>query len=103
MSYEYILSERDGPVGLVTLNRPRQLNALSSGVLAELVDALAVHDAYDQVRAIVLTGGPDVFAAGADLKEFGTQSAVDMLTGNRVVLFDRVRLVAKPIIAAVSG
>jgi enoyl-CoA hydratase len=103
MSYEYVLSERDGPVGVVTLNRPRQLNALSSGVLAELGDALAAHDADDDVRAIVLTGGPKVFAAGADLKEFGTQSVVDMLAGNRVALFDRVRQIAKPIIAAVSG
>src|SRR5258706_8605778 len=91
MSYEYVLSERDGPVGVVTINRPRQLNALSSGVLAELVDALGAHDADDEVRAIILTGGPTVFAAGADLKEFGTQSVVDMMSGNRVGLFDRVR------------
>jgi enoyl-CoA hydratase len=103
MSYEYVLSERDGPVGVVTINRPRQLNALSSGVLAELVDALAAHDADDEVRAIVLTGGTEVFAAGADLKEFRTQSAVSMLSGSRVALFDRVRLIGKPIIAAVSG
>jgi enoyl-CoA hydratase len=103
MSYEYVLSERDGPVGVVTINRPRQLNALSSGVLAELVDALAGHDADDEVRAIVLTGGTEVFAAGADLKEFSSQSAVSMLSGGRVALFDRVRLISKPIIAAVSG
>src|SRR5215207_4696499 len=103
MSYEYVLSERDGPVGVVTINRPRQLNALSSGVLAELVDALSAHDADDEVRAIVLTGGPTVFAAGADLKEFGEQSVVSMMSGNRVALFDRVRLIAKPIVAAVSG
>jgi enoyl-CoA hydratase len=103
MSYEYVLSERDGPVGVVTINRPRQLNALSSGVLAELVDALAAHDVDDEVRAIVLTGGPTVFAAGADLKEFGEQSVVSMMSGNRVALFDRVRLISKPIIAAVSG
>jgi enoyl-CoA hydratase len=103
MSYEYVLSERDGPVGVVTINRPRQLNALSSAVLAELVDALEAQDADDEVRAIVLTGGPDVFAAGADLKEFGTRSVVDMLAGNRVALFDRVRLISRPLIAAVSG
>src|SRR3954467_7772064 len=103
MSYEYILSERDGPVGVVTINRPRQLNALSSGVLAELVDALGAHDADDEVYAIILTGGPPGFAAGADLKEFGTQSVVDMMSSNRVALFDRVRLISKPIIAAVSG
>ena len=103
MSYEYVLSERDGPVGVVTINRPRQLNALSSGVLAELVDALAAHDADDEVRAIVLTGGTEVFAAGADLKEFSTQTAVSMLSGSRVALIDRVRTSAKPIVAAVSG
>lgn len=103
MSYEYVLSERDGPVGVVTINRPRQLNALSSAVLTELADALEAHDRDDAVRVIILTGGPDVFAAGADLKEFSSSSMVDMLTSDRVVLFDRVRGVGKPIIAAVSG
>jgi enoyl-CoA hydratase len=103
MSYEYVLSERDGPVGVVTINRPRQLNALSSAVLAELVDALEGHDRDDEVHAIVLTGGPTVFAAGADLKEFSSSSVVDMLAGNRVALFDRVRLISKPVIAAVNG
>lgn len=103
MSYEYVLSERDGPVGVVTINRPRQLNALSSAVLAELVDALESHDRDDAVRAIVLTGGTQVFAAGADLKEFATKSAVEMMAGNRVAYFDRVRTIGKPVIAAVSG
>ncbi len=103
MTYEYVLSERDGPVGVVTINRPRQLNALSSAVLTELVDALEAHDRDAEIRAIVLTGGPTVFAAGADLKEFSASSVVDMLAGNRVALFDRVRLIAKPVIAAVSG
>jgi enoyl-CoA hydratase len=103
MSYEFVLSERDGPVGLVILNRPRQLNALSSAVLTELASALEAHDRDDEVRAIVLTGGPDVFAAGADLKEFSTSSVVDMMAGDRVALFDRVRGLGKPVIAAVSG
>ncbi len=103
MAYEFILSERDGPVGIVTLRRPRQLNALSSAVLAELVDALEAHDQDEEIRAIVLTGGSEVFAAGADLKEFSTKSAVEMLADNRVSLFDRVRTLAKPVIAAVSG
>src|SRR3954452_3799105 len=101
MSYEFVLSERDGPVGVVTINRPRQLNELSSGVLAELVDALAAHDADDEVRAIVLTGATEVFGAGADLNEFSPQSAVSILSAARVALFDRVRLIGKPIIAAV--
>jgi len=103
MTYEYVLSERDGPIGMVTINRPRQLNALSSAVLSELADALDSHERDDEVRAIILTGGPNVFAAGADLKEFGTRSVVDMMASNRVALFDRVRNVSKPVIAAVSG
>jgi len=103
MAYEYVISERDGPVGVVTLNRPKQLNALSSAVLAELADALEAHDHDETIRAIVLTGGTEVFAAGADLKEFSARSAVEMLSGNRVSLFDRVRTLGTPVIAAVSG
>ena len=103
MAYEFVISERDGPVGVVTLNRPKQLNALSSAVLTELVDALEAHDRDDTIRAIVLTGGSEVFAAGADLKEFSSRSAVEMMSGSRVSLFDRVRTVATPTIAAVSG
>ncbi len=103
MTYEFVISEREGAVGVVTINRPRQLNALSSAVLAELVDALEAHDRDDEVRAIVLTGGTEVFAAGADLKEFAKRTAVEMLVSNRVGLFDRIRGIGKPIIAAVSG
>jgi len=103
MSYEFVITERDGPVGIVTINRPRQLNALSSGVLTELAAALEAHDQDQEIRAIILTGGTEVFAAGADLKEFGTRSVVDMMSGNRVALFDRVRGIGKPVIAAVSG
>lgn len=103
MAYEFVISERDGAVGIVTIDRPRQLNALSSAVLTEVVDALEAHDRDDEVRSIVLTGGAEVFAAGADLKEFSGKSAVEMLAGNRVALFDRIRGVTKPVIAAVSG
>jgi enoyl-CoA hydratase len=103
MTYEYVVAERDGPIGTVTINRPRQLNALSSGVLTELVDALDGLDRDDEIRGIILTGGTEVFAAGADLKEFSASSLVDMLAGNRVALFDRLRLISKPLIAAVSG
>jgi len=103
MTYELIRSERDGPVGVVTIDRPQQLNALSGAVLAELADALEGFDADPTVRAIVLTGGPKVFAAGADLKEFASQTAVDMLSSNRMSLWDRLRGIRTPVIAAVSG
>jgi len=101
--YEYVLSAADGPVGVVTLDRPKQLNALAGPLLAELVDALEHHDADPAIRAIVVTGGPLVFAAGADIKEMADSSAVDMLQRNNIGLFDRVRHVSKPLIAAVAG
>jgi enoyl-CoA hydratase len=98
-----VLSAVQGPVAIVTLNRPSQLNALAGPLMQELVDSLAQHDRDPQIRAIVLTGGPTVFAAGADLKEMADASAVDMLLRNRIGLFDRVREVTKPVIAAVGG
>ncbi|MFN8524746.1 MAG: enoyl-CoA hydratase-related protein [Chloroflexota bacterium] len=103
MPHEYIRVETDGPVGIVTLDRPKQLNALSSPLMAELVQALDAFDRDPDIRAIVLTGGTAVFAAGADLKEFATQSAVQMLTRGRVAAWDRLRSITKPVIAAVSG
>src|SRR5512132_1551519 len=96
---EYVLSASDGPVGIVTLNRPRQLNALAGPLMLELVGALERYDADPAIRAIVPTG----FAAGADIKEMADASAVDMLQGNRIGLYDRVRQIGKPLIAAVAG
>jgi enoyl-CoA hydratase len=98
-----VLSAIDGPVGIVTLNRPAQLNALARPLLAELAAALEAHDADPSIRALVLTGGPSVFAAGADIKEMADASAVDMLQRETIGLFDRVRKIGKPIVAAVAG
>src|ERR671936_155835 len=101
--YEYVLSTTDGPVGIVTLNRPRQLNALSGPLMEEVVDAPERHDADPAIRAIVITGGPTVFAAGADIKEMADASAADMLLRNNIGLWDRARRITKPLIAAVAG
>jgi enoyl-CoA hydratase len=101
--YEYVLSTSDGAVGIVTLNRPKQLNALARPLMIELVDALEAHDADPAIRAIVVTGGPTVFAAGADIKEMADASAVDMLLRNNIGLWDRVQKISKPLIAAVAG
>jgi enoyl-CoA hydratase len=103
MTYDYILLERDGPVGVVTLNRPKQLNALSGPLMEELVAAFEELERDEAIRAIVLTGGSSVFAAGADLKEFAVQTPVTMLTHSRIALWDRIKAVTKPVIAAVSG
>jgi enoyl-CoA hydratase len=101
--YEHVLSASDGPVGIVTLNRPRQLNALAAPLMREMVNALEAHDADTDIRAIVLTGGPTVFAAGADIKEMAEATPVDMLLRNSIGLFDRVRKITKPLVAAVAG
>jgi enoyl-CoA hydratase len=103
MPYEFVLSESDGPVGIVTLNRPRQLNALSGPAMGEVVAALEAHEADPAIRALVLTGGPSVFAAGADLKEMAEATPAEMLSTNRIGLWDRLRRLTKPLIAAVSG
>jgi enoyl-CoA hydratase len=101
--YQHVRSTTDGPVGIVTLNRPRQLNALAGPLMAELVDALEQHDADPAIRAIVITGGPTVFAAGADIREMADASPVDMLLRNTIGLWDRARKISKPLIAAVAG
>src|SRR5260370_32763062 len=101
--YEHVLSTTDGPVGIVTLNRPKQLNALAGPLMRELVDAIEQHDADAAIRAIVITGGPTVFAAGADIREMADASAVDMLLRNNIGLWDRAKRVTKPLIAAVAG
>lgn len=101
--YENILVERLEGVGLVRLNRPQALNALNSRLVAELMAALEEMDSDDGVRAIVVTGSERAFAAGADIKEMAGASAVDMLLHDNISLFDRIRSIKKPLIAAVSG
>lgn len=103
MSYEYILVERDGPIGIVTLNRPQQLNALSYGLIKELALALESLDQDAEIRAIVLTGGEKVFAAGADIKEMVDAGPFDERLRGRLAFRDRINKISKPVIAAVSG
>jgi enoyl-CoA hydratase len=103
MTYTTILTETRGRVGLITLNRPQAMNALNRTLLSELVSALTVFDSDEAVGAVVITGSERAFAAGADIKEMGEATAVEMLTGSFVELFDGIRKVRKPVIAAVSG
>jgi len=102
-TYETILIETHDSVGLVRINRPKVRNALNSTVLHELTEALEAFDADPQVHAIVITGDDIAFAAGADIKEMADATAVHMLTRSHIPQFDRLRLIHKPIIAAVSG
>ncbi len=102
-SYETILVETRQNVGLLQINRPKARNALNQTVLQELVAALEAFDQDPIVGAIVITGDEQAFAAGADIKEMAEASAVEMLTRSHIPLFDRVRAIHKPVIAAVSG
>ena len=104
MSYQNILTRIENHVGVVTLNRPKALNALNSELLAELVDILEQWDAGDEVRCIVITGSDRAFAAGADIKEMQPQSYMEMYKGNFFAQAnDRISAIRKPIIAAVAG
>jgi enoyl-CoA hydratase len=103
VNYETILIEKREKVGLVRINRPKVRNALNSTVMHELAEALEAFDADPQVGAIVITGDDIAFAAGADIKEMADASAVQMLTRSHIPQFDRLRLIHKPLIAAVSG
>jgi enoyl-CoA hydratase len=103
MGYEHVRADRDGPVGVVTLDRPRVLNALSPALIGELSDALARFDADPEVRAAVLTGGPKVFAAGADIGDMSDRSAVDQLQRDQTGRWSGISGFSKPLIAAVNG
>jgi len=99
----HILTETDGPIAIARLNRPQALNALSGELMDELADALEAFDNDDQIRAIVLTGNERAFAAGADIREMASASAIDMYQQMRFGQWERIRKLRKPLIAAVSG
>ncbi len=101
--YEHILVEQRDGIAVVRLNRPKVLNALSTPLMAELMNALEALDVDNTVRCIVLTGNERAFAAGADIGEMADVSAVEMLKRNQFARWERIRKVRKPLIAAVSG
>jgi enoyl-CoA hydratase len=103
MAYETILIEQRGAVTLVTLNRPKALNALNSVVLAELIRAFAAYDSDDSQRCLVLTGNEKAFAAGADIKEMSDQGFASMYSSNFFQGWEKVTATRKPWIAAVAG
>lgn len=101
--FETILVEQQGAVTVITLNRPKALNALNNQVLAELITAFGTFDADDSQRCAILTGSEKAFAAGADIKEMSEQSFADMYGSNYFAGYEQVTATRKPWIAAVSG
>ena len=104
MAYEMILIETRGNVGLITLNRPKALNALCDALIGELAQALDAYEADEAIGAIVVTGSEKAFAAGADIKEMKGRGFVDVYTKDFITKgWTRLAACRKPVIAAVSG
>jgi enoyl-CoA hydratase/carnithine racemase len=103
---EFVLSERRGAVGIITLNRPQILNAWNAAMREELTATLAIMEEDAEVRAIILTGAGDrAFGAGQDLNETKTfdPDRAEQWMGEWERLYDRIRSLSKPIIAALNG
>ena len=103
MTYENILVETHGKVGLIRLNRPQALNALSSPLIEDLNTALEAFETDPAIGAIVLTGSDKAFAAGADIKEMQAKSFADVFSGDFISRWENVARTRKPVIAAVAG
>ena len=103
MAYETLIVENRGKVGLITLNRPKALNALNGALIDELGQALDALEDDDAVGCIVITGSEKAFAAGADIKEMATRSFIDVFETNFIADWQRVAQCRKPVIAAVAG
>ncbi len=104
MTYETVILERKGAVGLITLNRPQALNALSVALIRDLGAALDALEDDDAIGAIVITGSDKAFAAGADIKEMASRTYMDVyLTDFITKGWERVSTCRKPIVAAVAG
>jgi enoyl-CoA hydratase len=104
MTYEFILSEKKGRVGVITLNRPKQMNALNAQVMQELAKALYAFDADEGVGCILITGNDKAFAAGADIAAMKDYSYMDAYKANYITRdWEHIRNIRKPVIAAVAG
>jgi enoyl-CoA hydratase len=103
MAFENIIVERRDRVGLITLNRPKALNALSGPLMADLAQALDELEADDGIGALVLTGSDKAFAAGADIKEMQEKSWPGIYVEDFITPWERLGRCRKPVIAAVAG
>jgi enoyl-CoA hydratase len=100
---ETIIVERRERVGLITLNRPKSLNALNLQMASEVMSTLKDFDNDERIGAVVITGSPRAFAAGADIEEMAEKTLVELLQNDIFADWDQMRFIKKPVIAAVSG
>ena len=103
MTYENIIVETRGRVGLIRLNRPQRMNALNDALAVELRQALAAFDADDGIGAIVITGNDKAFAAGADIGAMAEWDYQKVYDDNYITSWESVKHTRKPVIAAVAG
>jgi enoyl-CoA hydratase len=103
MAYDNILVETNGRVGIVTLNRPKALNALNGALIEELNRALDAFEADDSIGCIILTGSERAFAAGADIKEMQSLSFPATYKDDFITSWERLSRCRKPVVAAVAG
>ena len=103
MAYENIISETRDAVGIITLNRPKALNALNAQLIDELNQAFSGFQEDAAIGCVIITGSDKAFAAGADIREMKDKSFTDVYLGNFLSAWDRVSEFRKPMIAAVSG
>ncbi len=104
MSYECILTETDGGVGVITLNRPEALNAFNAKLMDEVTDAVRKFEADDAVGCLVVTGSEKAFAAGADIKEMASKDYIDVFKEDFITAnWEETTRARKPVIAAVAG
>ncbi len=102
--YANIKLGREGAIGIVTLNRPGALNALSMGLIRDILAGLTELESDPDIKSIIITGGPRTFSAGADIKEMSDMGPIDALKAGHLEIFDQIQTkIKKPIIAAVSG
>jgi len=104
MAHEFIHTETRGRVGLITLNRPKQMNALNAQLMQELAEAMYGFDADENVGAIVITGSEKAFAAGADIVAMKDWDFIDVYRDDYITRdWEHIRKIRKPVIAAVAG
>ncbi len=103
MSYQNIVVENKGRVGIIRLNRPQALNALNSALIGELIQAIDAFEADETIGCLLITGGDKAFAAGADIKEMADKTFIEAYLGNFAADWDHATRSRKPIVAAVAG